>query len=278
VWNRTLTTTSTQLNQVLSGNSQAVVVSNGQVNLDLGPFIAQAKQQLVASGFSLAARVPDLHPTIPITDATTLQRAQGGYALLNTMATWLPWVTLALLAAGVYVARRHRRALIATSAGVMLGMLVLAIALAISRGVLVGQVPTRAALATGDTYDILVRFLRQALRSIFAVFLVIGLGAFLTGPSVTAVTVRRNVAKGIEWLREGGARAGLRTGPVGPWVHRYRNPLRAGLVAVAVLVFLLLDHPSGLTILVIALVLLFFLGIVQFLDQPRAVDEPAESG
>jgi hypothetical protein len=277
VWNRALTVTSTQLNQVLSGNSNAVVVSNGKVNLDLGPFITETKQQLVASGFTLAGRVPDLHPTIPITDATTLERAQGFYSLLNTVASWLPWVTLALLAAGVYVARRHRRALIGASAGVMLGMLVLAVALAISRGVLVGQVPPRAAPAAGDTFDIVMRFLRAALRSVFAVFLVIGLGAFLTGPSVTAVTIRRGVTKGIEWLRVGGARAGLRTGPVGPWVHRYRNPLRIGLVAVAVLVFLLLSHPSGLTILIIALVLLLCLGIVQFLDQPRTADEPSRA-
>jgi hypothetical protein len=269
VWNQALRTTSEQMNQVLSGNSQSVVVSNGEVRLDLGPFIAAAKQQLVAAGFTVAARIPDVHPTIPLTNATTLERAKGIYSLLGSAAAWLPWVTLVLLAAGVYLARNHRHALVGAGLGVAGGMLVVAGALLILRGILIGNVPSTAAPATGSAYDILVRFLRDGLRTVFAVGIVVALGAFLTGPSVTAVAIRNGVTRGIGWLRRGGAKAGLRTGPVGPWVHRYRNALRIGLVVVAVLVFLLLGQPSALTVLIIALVLLVCLGIVQLLDQPR---------
>jgi hypothetical protein len=276
LWDQTIRVAHEQMNAVLSGNSQSVVVSGGEVRLDLGPFVTAAKQQLVASGFTVASRVPDVHPTIAITDATTLERAKSGYSLLDNVATWLPWVTLVLLAAGVYLARRHRRALVTTGLAVAFSMLVVAAILLVTRSVLVNAVPARSAVATGASYDILVRFLRAGLRTAFAVGIVVALGAFLTGPSVTAVAIRKGVSSVFAWLRQGGARAGLRTGPVGPWVHTYRTPLRIGLVSIAVLVFVLLDRPSGLTVLLIAIVLLVCLGVVQFLDQPAV--RQAEDG
>ncbi|KAA9163602.1 hypothetical protein FPZ12_008825 [Amycolatopsis acidicola] len=266
LWDQTIRTAHEQMNAVLSGNSQAVVVSGGEVRLDLAPFITAAKQQLVASGLTVAARIPDVHPTIPITDATTLTRAQRGYSLLDTMATWLPWVMLVLLALGVYLARHHRRALLGAGLGIALSMLVVAAALLITRGALVGAVPPRAAIATGDSYDIIVRFLRDGLRTVFAVGVVVAAGAFLAGPSTTAVAIRKGTKKAIGVLRFGG----LRTGPVGPWVHAHLTALRVALVGVAVLVFVFLDRPSGLTVLIIALVLVFCLAVVQFLDQPAS--------
>jgi uncharacterized membrane protein YccC len=54
-------------------------------------------------------------------------------------------------------------------------------------------------------------------------------------------------------------------------------PLRCALVGVAVLVFLFLNRPSGWDVLVIALVLLFCLGVLQFLDHPAAKAEPPVS-
>ncbi|HVV14540.1 hypothetical protein [Amycolatopsis sp.] len=268
LWDQTIRVAHEQLNAVLSGNSQAVVISGGQVRLDLAPFIAAARQQLVASGLAVAARIPDLHPTIAITDATTLEKARGGYSLLDSLATWLPWVMLVLLALGVYLARHHRRALLGAGLGIALSMLVVAAALLITRGALTGAVPPRATIATGNSYDILVRFLRGGLRTLFAVGIVVALGAFLAGPSTTAVGLRRGTAKAIGRLRGLGGSGGLPIGPVGPWVHAHLTVLRAGLVGVAVLIFVFLDRPSGLTVLVIALVLLFCLAVVQLLDQP----------
>jgi hypothetical protein len=58
-------------------------------------------------------------------------------------------------------------------------------------------------------------------------------------------------------------------------VHANRVLLRIVALAVAVLVFVLLDRPSGLDILRVALGLVIVLGIIQFLDQPA---EPAEPG
>ncbi|HJQ47483.1 MAG TPA: hypothetical protein VJ870_14385 [Amycolatopsis sp.] len=275
VWNQALRGGSQQLNAVLSGNASAISISGDKVQLDLGPLIDKAKQRLAANGFTAVNAIPDVHPTFAVGDAKTLVKARSAYNTLDTVATWLPWVTLALLAGGVYVARHHRRALLNTGLGVAGGMLVVAVALFVVRGVIIDNVPSRSAAPVGDSYDLIVRFLRDGLRVIFAVGLLVALGAFLAGPSATAVGIRAACSRLVAWLRRGGAKAGLRTGKVGPWVHDHLTALRAGAVALAVLVFLFLIPPSGIAALIVALVLVVILGVIQFLDQPH---RPAGSG
>jgi hypothetical protein len=97
------------------------------------------------------------------------------------VATWLPWLTLLVLAAGVYLARHRRRALLGLGLGVVAGMLVLAGALMVARALLVGGVPEQGAAAAAAMYDILVPFLRTALRTLAVLGLIIALGAYLTG-------------------------------------------------------------------------------------------------
>ncbi|MTD55201.1 hypothetical protein [Amycolatopsis pithecellobii] len=275
-WDQALRGGHQQLNAVLSGNASAISISGDKVQLDLGPVITAAKQRLAAGGFTAVNAVPDVHPTLAVGDAKTLIKARSAYNTLDTVATWLPWVTLVLLAAGVYLARQHRRALLNTGFGIAAGMVVIAVALFVVRGVLISNVPSRSAAPVSDSYDLLVRFLRDGLRVFFAVGVLIGLGAFLAGPSVTAVHIRAASARMIAWLRRSGAKAGLRTGKVGGWVYDHRTPLRAGAVGVAVLVFILLSPPSGLAALVIAVVLVVCLGVIQFLGgEPPAPTGPA---
>lgn len=270
-WDRTIRVAHEQADAVLSGEASAVAIEGDQVTLDLAPFIEAAKQQLVDAGLTAANRVPEVHPTIAIADAEGLVRARTAYSTLDTMATWLPWIAIGLLALGVYVARGHRRTLVAAGLGFAASMLVLAAGLTIARTILVDSVPGRSAAPTSAAYDIVVRFLRDGLRTLFVVGLVVALGAFLAGPSVTAARIRGGVVRSLTWLR---GRTGLRTGRVGGWVHTYRGVLRGAAVGLAVLVFVFLDRPSGLAVLTIALLLVVCLVVIQFLDQPATGEPP----
>jgi hypothetical protein len=112
-----------------------------------------------------------------------------------------------------------------------------------------------------------VRFLRDGLRTVLVLGLVVAGGAFLTGPAVTAVRLRGSAGRAVAWLRDRATKAGLRTGPVGAWVHTHAGALRVAAVGLAVLIFVFLDRPSGLAVLTIALSLVAFLAVIQFLDQ-----------
>jgi hypothetical protein len=268
VWDRALRVAHTQLDSILSGNSKSVVVRNGSVFLDLAPFIDVVKKDLSQAGLTAVKLVPEVHPTVKVADAKTLVRAQGAYKSLNTVANVLPWIVLLIFAVGIYLARNRFRALVGVGLGLVLSMVVLAAGLLIARSLLISEVPSRAAPATGSGFDILVHYLRLGLRALIVLGLVLAIAGFLSGKSDTAVRIRRGTAKQLHRIR-GGPAAG---GPVATWVRGHVKGLRIAAVAVAVLTFVFLSQPSGVAILVIAALLLLVLAIIEFLARPG---EPA---
>ena len=60
---------------------------------------------------------------------------------------------------------------------------------------------SRRVAAAAATYDVLVRFLRVALRTLAVLGLVIALGAYLVGPAAGAVQIRAALDRGIRALR-----------------------------------------------------------------------------
>jgi len=256
--------------RVLSGQGGgAVDVKNNEVVLNLGPLITQAKQQLSARGLTIVNNLPTVNATFPLFAAPNLAKAQQGYRLIVTLRWVLPFLALALLAAGVYVARRHRRALIGAALGLAASMLVLGIALTIFRSVYLNSVPsTVSSDAAAALYDTLIRFIRQGLRVILVVALVIAAGAFLTGPSVTAVRTRQGVKSGIDWLRTRGERAGVRTGPVGEWTGSHKTLLRAVAVAIVGVIFVFWSHPTVAVVIWLVVLLVVLLGLIELIGRP----------
>lgn len=247
---------------VLSGQGQAVVRGD-TVYLDLAPFIDAAKQRLSAEGLTVVDRIPEVHPTIPLFPADNLVRAQTAYATLGTLATVLPWIVLLLLAVGGYLAKARMRAVVAAGLGVALALLVLAAGLLVARSLFVGAVPPAGAPAAASAFDIIVSSLRTAGRSLLVLALVVALGAFLAGSSPTAIGIRRRTSGLLRRTRVGPSS----TGPVSTWVRAHLRGLRIAAVALAALWFVLLDHPTGVTILIIAAVLLIVLGLVEVLGR-----------
>jgi hypothetical protein len=250
---------------------------NGEVVLALGPLIEQVKAALVAHGLTAAGKLPAANATFPLFAAPNLEKAQAGYRLIVTLKWVLPLLSLGLMAAGVCVARRRRRALLATALGLSGGMLVLAAALAIARSIYLNSVPSSVlpADAAAALYDTLVRFIRDGLRVLLVVGLVIALGAYLTGPASGAVRVRSASKSAIHWLGDQGERAGLRTGPVGKWTGAHKAALRVAAVVVVALIFVFWGQPSLALVIWLVVILLVVLGLIELIGGRRL---PAAGG
>jgi len=94
---------------VLSGQGGgAINVVNGQVTLDLVPFIKEVKTDL-GHRFPIINNIPPVHPSLVLFGAKNFSKAQAGYRLINDLKYVLPVLTLLFLGLGVYVARRRRR-------------------------------------------------------------------------------------------------------------------------------------------------------------------------
>jgi hypothetical protein len=269
----------TALVAALTGQTgQGVTIANGTVSINLGPFIQVVKQRLVDRGFELANRIPDINPSFTVLQSDAITKAQSAFSLLTAIGNWSPVVVLVLLALGIYVAKDHRRALIGAGLGLAGGMLVLGIGILVLRALYLDTRPAGVLTyeAAAAFYDTLVRFLRLGLRTVLVFGLVIALAGFFTGRSVTAVRARAGLSRGIAWLRGGAEKAGFRTGPVGAWVYSYKRVLRIAVIAIAALVLVFWDQPTGKVIIVLALCVLVVLAIIEFLGRPPspAVEVP----
>ena len=272
-WVQVNTTAHSQLVALLSGRgSTAFTTSNDMVVLNLAPFIKIAQQNLAARGLTFLNSVPTPNVSFPLFPSRQLVKAQTAYRLINDLKIVLPIVSLLLIFCGVYVARSHRRALIGAGLGFAASMFVLAVVLLIVRAAYLNAVPsnTLPSNAAAAAFDILVRFIREALRWLLVVGLVVAAGAFLCGPSVAAVRIRRAFTAGFAWLRRQAEHLGVSTGPVGRWTYAHRRGLRIGLVSLLALIFVFLGEPSVAVVIVFVVLLLVGLGLIELIGRPPA--------
>jgi hypothetical protein len=269
-WIQVNTVAHQTLVQALSGSNGAIAVSNGQVTIDLAPFIAIVKEDLAKRGFTLVNSLPPIHPTLALFSSKTLVQAQTLYRLINDLKIVLPILSLLLIAAGVYIARGHRRALIGAGLGFAGSMLVLGAILLVFRGIYLNSVPNDVlpSDAAAVMFDTLVRFIKLALRALLVLGLVVAIGAFLTGPSVTAVRTRGAFTSAFAWLRSSGERKGLSTGPAGRWTYAHRHALRICAVGLAAVIFVFQGRPTAASVITLVILLLVVLGLIELIGRP----------
>ena len=156
-------------------------------------------------------------------------------------------------------------------------MLFLGVALQIVRVIYLNSVPTTTLPpdAAGVLFDTLVRFLRQGLRVIAVVALVIAIAAFFIGPSAAAVRSRRVVRSGIDRVRTLGERAGLRTGPVGEWTGAHKTILRIGATVLVGIIFVFWGQPTVGVVIFLVVLLLVLLGIIELIGGRPSEPAPA---
>jgi hypothetical protein len=267
-----------QMVALLTGESgNAVEVSGNAVQLNLAVVIEAVKARLLDRGFNLASRIPEVNAQFTLFESEDLTKAQTGFRLLKASARVLPFLALALLAVAIGVSRNRRRTLIVGSLVVAGSMVLLGAALNLSRIVYLDAVPADRLPtdAAGVIFDTLVRFIRTNLRAVLALWLLVAVVAWVTGPSPAPAAVRRGSRRALDAVRYGRDRAGLSTGPVGEFLHTYRGPIRALVLGAAVLAYVLTDHPTGGSTLTIALVAGVVLLLVELLARG---EHPVEAG
>jgi hypothetical protein len=241
-WEEGNRTAHEQLVAAMTGETGGgVAIEDNAVTVNLAAFLEVVKERLVASGFQLASRIPDVNATFVAFESEDVGKIQRGFNLLDKIGFWLPFIVVALAALGIYLAPNHRLAFIGVGLGAALAMLLVGAALTlIRRAYLDGVPPDVIPSATAATiYDTFVRFLREAVRAGFLIGLLFALGAFLTGPSATAVTIRRWLVSGFAWAKGGLAAAGLNMDGVTRWVAPRARLFRVLAVVAAFLVLLL---------------------------------------
>ena len=268
------------VNYVNGDGSASLTIDNGQLFLELGPVLDTVKQSLTDQGFDLASRIPSTDATVqlPVADVSALEQLKSTLRLLNTLAYLLPLLAIACFVGAVLLMRDRRRGV------VWVGVLVAGAALFVGASVALGRESYLNAAADGGAnpetaailFDTLVRFLRNGIRVIFLLGVVLAVGAVITGPSAWAVRTRSTVG-GL--ITSGGERTGWDSGSVGTFFARHRLGLMGVATVLMAAWLFMLDRPTPASVLWLALGLLVLLAIIQFVaaTAPRDSSEVTES-
>ena len=246
----------------------AVQLTDNSVVIDLAPVIDQVKQRLVASGLTIAAKIPEVHTNFTVVEAEHIGAAKTGFRLLQILGDWLAVLTVVLAAIAVWLARRRRRALVTAAALVAAGALLLGLGLVIARAIYLDKLPAGVSTdAAAAVFDQLVRFLRTAVRSVAVLGIAVALGAWLCGPGRRAGQIRSFWSAGIVATRRSARSSGMRLGPVGTFVHRWKRWLVGAALAAGGLTLALWSYPTGWVVVGIVLSVLFAVTVIEFLDE-----------
>ncbi|MEE1757200.1 hypothetical protein [Streptomyces sp. SP18CS02] len=246
------------VNMLTGAGEGALRASGDTIELDIGTVVDEVKQRLVDEGFEKAAAIPDSDRTITLFETENLGKAQDAMRLLDIMGTWLPALTVVIAALAVWTAPAHRVMLLVAAAGVGVMMVVLLVALAVVRRVYLDAIPpaTLPPDAAAAIFDTFVRFLRDSTRTFLVVAVVTALAAYLYGPGRVARGVRTLARRGTTATGRALHRAGVHTGATGHWLDGHRPWTTGVVIGAGVLALVLWNHPTvGSVALVLGLVL-----------------------
>ncbi|MFJ9519577.1 hypothetical protein ACIRPK_15110 [Kitasatospora sp. NPDC101801] len=260
------------VDRILTGEGGGAVQARGDtVTLDLAPLIDQVKTRLVADGLGIAAKIPEIHTDFVLVQSDAVPKARTAFRLLDLAGFWLPVLTVLCAGAGVLLAGRRRRALVTAALGVAAGAALLGLGLTVFRAFYQDRLPAGVNQAAATAvYDALVHYLRNTVRAVVVLGVLVAFGAWVSGRGRWAGTVRGFWEAGFGAVRGVAGRAGLRLGPVGRFVHRFKGWLVGVVLAGFVLAFLLWGYPTGAVVLWLGVGLLGALAVLELLD-----DRPA---
>lgn len=274
VWQEALRASHTQVIAAMTNDQNAAVSigSNGEIGLQLGPIVAQVKTLLIAQGMTFAESIPTINRTIVLAQSDSVVSAQLAYGLVVGLGTWLPWIALVFLAAGVIVARRRVSALIGAAIGLGAAMLITLAAIAIGGVVFQASVsPGVLPISVADVlYTQILQLIRDWAVAVTVLAAAVAIVGWCAGPYSVPRKLRSFATSAAASARATGERFGLSTRGFGGFLYRGRVVIRVGIAVVAALV-LLGVHPLSAALVIWTLVVsVIALVLLELLQRPPA--------
>jgi hypothetical protein len=265
-----------QLRKALTNEGKVVTTDKGHVVLDLSSLVTDVKARLRERGINLFDKTPagQANLKVELLDADQLASVQRATSVLNHLSWFLPLLAVVCLAGGLALSSNRRRSLLRWGIGTAFAVALVGVGLSVGRSFYLDAVtsPSLPRDAAAAVFDTLVRFLREGVRLIIAVGLVVAIGAWLTGPSTAAVRLRATARRAIGTAGGAAGSHGWGFGKFGDWVATHRAGMRIGASLVVLGILLLWDHPRGLTVVLLALLLLVLFGLIEFVARAAISD------
>jgi hypothetical protein len=259
-----------QLVKLLTGTGNGTVsTKNGRITLNLGQVEVTLKKELDAKGITVFDKVPAVKGVnFVLFQSKSLAKTQQLVRLLNKVAVVLPIVTILLFAAGIVLARNHRRGLVRAAFGLAISMALILVILSVATNQYLGSLsPSQSVAANKAVIDIVTNSLRETIRIILIVSAIIAVGALIAGNArlgAWSAEMRRP-----RWMTEG---------PTHAFLARYRRGLQWGVLGLALLILVIWSSPTTLVAVVLVVIALVIDVLLQFLAGGKPTSQAVEPG
>jgi hypothetical protein len=276
IWTAALRASHRQFTAALQGDPDAALAigPEGSLSVQLGPVIEAVKQRLEDQGVGFASAIPVIERSVVIAKADSLVLVQTVYALAVAVGTWLPFVVLLLLVAGVLVAKRRSAALVWTAGGLALTMILTLAGFGTAQLFFVGTVsPSIMPAGTAESiYGGLTELMVSTVAAVIVLAIAVALIAWLSGPWRPARAVRGLADDGFGAIRRSAEERGITTGRFGEGLHRYRVAVYAAIAVIASLVLLASRPLETSTVVWTVVIALLAVLLVELLRRPVATE------
>jgi hypothetical protein len=267
-----------QVIAVLEGNEGGrITTKKGEVALQLGPIVQKVQGALSKIGVDVFSGNEKPRELV-LFKSEDLTKIQGLVQLLDDVASWLPFVLVAMLAAAIALSGNRRRTVLRTAIWIAVGMALVLVIFNVGRSFYLDAFRNRDAAAAA--YDQVLSFLRLSARTALAVAIIVAIGAWIAGPGRLATRIR----EGVKGLASGEGRGAGESTAVSRFVVRYRVALRVVVIGLGLLILVILTAPTPLAVLIIALLVLAALIIIEVLGRggsgapaPEVAPAPAKA-
>jgi cell division protein FtsL len=268
VWSEALRVAHTAAVNILTGNTNKVLTSQGDtVVLNLAPLLDQVKTKLTEKGLSFLnkVQVPPDFGQIKLFTSKQLGVAKGLVHLLEVLSWVFPLLAFLFFVAAVLLTKEKRKVLMWEGIGLAIAMLVVMVVFRVAHNELLGLVKKQQNLAAADViWTGILAGLRSAVFGLFALGIVVAVGAAVAGPAKWAVWTREHVGDFFTHWRE--RREGKKgKTPFMEFMDKYAWWFRMGGLVVAVLVLVWIPHISGLAVILTVAILLVYLAVIELL-------------
>lgn len=268
--------------KVLTGDGNDVVdTDGGRVVLKLGPFAEEVVKELddlLGTEFADSIPTEQLDAEFVLVDSDDLANVQDALGLLDAMS----WITLilaiGLLLAAVLLAEKRRLGFRRLGIALVVPTVITLLVYSWARGQYVGALPADVHNpdAASAFFDIMTRFIPQALRAILVLGVIVLLGAWVTGPSRWAAEVR-------SWWdsllgRASDASGDGEAGAIPQWVAAHQRTLYIATIVLGILALVVWTRPTGLVVVFLVIVFLLIIGGIRLIAEVgRRAVEPIDA-
>jgi hypothetical protein len=264
-WTKTLTITQEQAVDLLSGNGKSVLTlsNDGTLSLPLGPIISDLQTDMVNKGVAFANLIPVIDTTITIAKVPELATARVIYQLGTGAGTWLPWIALALLVVGVSVANKRARALFATGLTLAILMVIMGIALAVSKVFITATVKPAYSTTASVIYDAVISYAAVVIVAVALIGVIAAKVGWAYGDSAGAARLRAWFNKQFDTVRGLLGRDDASFNRVTEQLHSFRYVIRAIIIVGLAAATLAISPLNGWAVIGFTALALLLLAIVE---------------